>query len=417
MRAIFLTCALAISGCGGDTGAVDDFISKMAQAQCQWQYRCCTDAEIKQQTMGKYMDEPTCEKFAQLALQQQFDLQRLGVSQGRLTVDKAAVDACVAEQAMKACNPPPGTTPPPNPMGECTMDPCLTMFKGSTGANQACLIPDECAKGSHCVGAGNGTEGVCQPFQEENQICNSSSDCDPLVCNLYCAHQDFQCHVRSPLGGPCAYTIDPVTGNPIAPLLIECDPGDKNNVFCDPGSSTCQQLPGAGQPCLVPAPPGVFSSCDPDPTLELFCDQATMTCKAPGMVGDPCTTSQQCSRNAMLYCDRTTTPGKCAALPTLGQSCSQTGQCQMPYFCNFSKSPIVCDQPAQLGQACSFQQSCATGLYCATNNANPTCMSQLATGSPCTSSQMCLSGFCQFTTGGMGVCGQGTVSVMCIGRM
>jgi len=279
-----LACVLLITGCGGDTGPVDDFIQKLAQAECQWEFRCCTDAEIMQKEMMKFSDEATCEKFAVLALTEGLSLSKLGVKQGRLAVDKAAADACVAAQANKTCNMPGGMTTPPM---ACMVDPCTAVFVGSTPANEACLIGGECAKGSHCVGIGSGgTEGVCQPFQKEGEICNTSGDCDPTVCNLYCAHQDFKCHVRSPLGGPCAYTSDPVTGMPTTPLLLECD-NTMGNVYCDPDSSTCQGLPGEGEPCLNLMVPGVFAKCDT--SKGLFCDT---------------------SKGA---------PGTCSALPTLGQ--------------------------------------------------------------------------------------------------
>jgi hypothetical protein len=370
-----------ITGCGGDTGPVDDFIQKLAQAQCQWEFRCCTDAEIMQKEMMKFSDEATCEKFAVLALQEALDLDKLGVKQGRLAVDKASADACVAEQNNKMCNMPGGTTPPPM---ACMVDPCTQVFVGSTPANEACIIGGECAKGSHCVGSGSGTEGVCQPFQKEGEICNTSSDCDPSVCNLYCAHQDFKCHVRSPLGGPCAYTPDPVTGMPMTPLLLECD-ATLGNIYCDPDSSTCMGLPGEGEPCLALTIPGVFAKCDT--SQNLFCDT---------------------SKGA---------PGTCSALPTLGQQCNTTGQCQKPYFCNFSVSPAVCDQPAQLGQMCSFSKSCDTTLFCDMSAVPNTCKAKLAAGSMCTSSQMCLSSNCQFAGGvGTGTCTAGTTAVMCVGR-
>jgi hypothetical protein len=412
---LVLACAFLAAGCGGDPSAVDDYIKQVAQAQCQWEFRCCTDAEIKQKEMSKFMDEATCEKFVGLALTESLDLQKLGVRQGRLTVDKQSATACAAEQAMKACNPAPGTTPPPPMLGACTVDPCALVFKGSTPAGEACLLQGECAKGSHCVGAGNGAEGVCVPYQEENQICNSSSECDPLVCNLYCAHQDFQCHVRSPVGGPCAYTTDPVTGIPTTPLLLECD-NSAGNVFCDPETSTCQTLPGDGEPCLSPSPPGVFNSCDPSPTLSLVCDQSTKTCRGPGMLGDNCSTIQ-CSSKAMLYCDHSTATPTCKSLPSLGQSCAQSGQCAAPYFCNFNMAPASCDQPAQLGQMCSFQKGCDTGLYCDTQTTPSVCKSKLADGATCTSSQMCLSSICNFVTGGGLVCSPSTTSVQCVGRM
>jgi hypothetical protein len=415
-----LACALFVAGCGNaDTSSVDNYIKQMAQATCQWQYRCCTDAEIKLQEGTKYMDEPTCEKFAQLALTDSMALEKLGVKQGRIHVDQQQAQACIAQLTAKDCNPAPGSMTPPMMTMECAIDPCSAVFVGSTASNEACLLDGECAKGSHCVGANAGAEGVCVPYQQENQICNSSSDCDPSVCNLYCSQQDFQCHVRSPIGGPCAYTMDPVSGMPTLPVLLECD-NSMNNVYCDPMTNTCQQLPGAGQPCLSQPPPGVFRTCDPDPKLGLVCDTSggggMGICRGPGMLGDDCTTLP-CSTKDMLYCDRTMTPNTCKALPTLGQPCQGAGfQCQSPYYCNTTGAPpYLCAQPAQLGQTCSFTMRCDNNLYCDMMSATPTCKSQLPDGSTCTQSNMCQSGICTFNGTGQ-VCGQGTMTVQCVGR-
>jgi hypothetical protein len=284
------------------------------------------------------------------------------------------------------------------------------VFKGATAVGDACQFVNECVKGAHCVATGAGVEGVCVPYQEEKQICNSSSDCDPTVVNLYCAKQDFQCHLRSPAGGPCAFTIDPVTNMPTTPLKLECD-DTTGSLYCDATSMTCQTLPGSGQPCLMPPlPPGVFSAC----AAGLVCDTGgSNTCRGPGAVGDDCT---RIPCQTMLYCDRTVTPNSCKALPTLGEMCQASNfQCAKPYFCNTLMTPYVCAQPAQLGESCS-SIACDTGLYCDTTGATRTCKSKLADGSTCTSSQMCLSGICNFTGGTGGTCAVTPVTVQCIGR-
>ena len=187
----------------------------------------------------------------------------------------------------------------------------------------------------------------------------------------------------------------------------------------DPATKSCKALPGAGQPCLSPLPPGVGEQCDPNPSLDLVCDQGTgtgsiATCRAPGKLGDDCS---QFACGTDLYCDRSTANEVCQQLPGLGQACQASGgQCEKPYFCNFNKSPEVCDQPAQLGQDCS-QVTCDTGLYCdRTNFQNETCKAQLPDGAVCTSSDQCLSleCFAQGTTGQ--TCQPRATGVQCIGR-
>ena len=412
MTGIAAAAVLAGCGSGGNTGAVDDFIKSYATAQCAWQFRCCTDAEITQQEMGKFTDQATCVQFAELALQNTHYAEKLAVREGRISVDSAQASACVAEQQNKACNAAAGAPPPPPPTPG-TVDPCTLVFKGVTAVGDACQFANECIKGAHCVATGAGAEGVCVPYQEEKQICNMTSDCDPTVANLYCAKQDFQCHLRSPLGGPCAFTIDMASGMPTLPLKLECDNSTGVSLYCDPTSSTCQSLPGSGQACLMPPlPPGVGSTC----AAGLVCDSGaggSNTCRGPGMVGDDCT---RIACTSTLYCDRSIVPSTCKDLPSLGEQCSASGQrCATPYYCNTSVAPAICAQPAQLGDPCSFTIRCdPTTLYCDTAAAMPACKMKLPDGATCTGGQMCQSNNCTFTTGGQ-VCGPSTM-VQCAGR-
>ncbi|MCU1279125.1 MAG: hypothetical protein JWM53_2671 [bacterium] len=406
-----LVCASVAAGCGSpDPGGVDRFIKALAAAQCSWEFRCCTDAEIQQQEMGKFKDQATCEQFHQLALEDTMYAERLAVRQSRVKVDGTQADACAAEQMNRACNSATGMTTPPPPG---TVDPCTLVFKGATAVGDECQFATECVKGAHCVPTGaSGGQGVCVPYQEEKQICNASSDCDPSVANLYCAKQDFQCHLRSPVGGACAYKIDPTTSMPTTPLQLECD-NSTGTVFCDPASMTCKNLPASGEACLVaPLPPGVFNACRPG----LVCDMAGGTggtCRGPGQAGDDCT---RIACDPTLFCDRTVTPNTCKALPTLGEQCQAASfQCAKPYYCNTAMTPFVCAAPAQLGQPCSNSILCDTALYCDTAVAMPTCKSKLADGSSCTQSKMCLSNQCSFA-GGTGLCVASLVTVQCTGR-
>lgn len=371
---LLVMCAAVIGGCGSpDTAAVDDYIRRLAAAQCQWEFRCCTDAQIEQREMGKFKDQATCEEFRQLALEYTTSDERLAVRQGRLSVDRAQADACLAQRTALSCDPAPGSPPPPPSPG--MMNPCLLVFKGAAGAGDECRSISECAKGASCVFSG-GPTGVCVPHQQENEICNSSNDCDPSVANLYCAKQDFRCHRRSPAGGPCAYTIDMVTAMPKAPLLLECD-DSTGSLFCDPGAMTCRAMPTTGEPCLrAPLPPDVFASC----AAGLTCDPSggpPGICRGPGAVGEDC---------SFIFCEST-------------------------LYCDRAVTPNVCKQPAGLGAPCSFALPCEPSLYCDTAAAMPTCLQKLADGATCTQSQLCVSGQCFG-----GICIASPFGAQCIGR-
>ncbi|HZS42559.1 MAG TPA: hypothetical protein VFF06_37270, partial [Polyangia bacterium] len=343
---------LAGAGCGDPgTAQVDSFINSMAQQKCDWEFRCCTDAEITLEDGRKFMasDEGSCVPYRALELADELYIDRLAVREGRLRVDQDAAGACLDQMQNKACNTAPGMTPPP--IDPNAVDPCTKVFVGNTPVGNECLNASECVDGAHCVADVSAVgRGVCVPFQHEGDICNDAADCDPKVAQLYCSKKDFKCRVRAKLDEPCEYTVDSSGKNPALPLLVECD-NRLGNVYCDPTSGTCRQLPSDGEPCLSPPPPGVASSCDPDPTLQLVCDTSTGstsgTCRAPGKLGADCS-QFACAKE--FYCDRTAGAGTCAALPTLGEQCQNAGyRCADPYYCNTSTPPYVCDQPAQLG--------------------------------------------------------------------
>ena len=413
-RALVLACSLVLSACGSDnTSGIDDFIRNIATQQCDWEFRCCTDAEIKAQDGRKFTSQDDCVPYRQLALQDELYSSLLAARQGRMRLDHDHAHACMTQMMGMQCNPKPNQ---PATAPSMQLDACADVFVGTTAVGKACQFAMECEKGAHCVFNKQApTTGVCEPYQKEGDICNASADCDPSVTQLYCAQQDFRCHVRAKLGEKCAFTVDSA-GKPALPLLVECD-NSIGNVYCDPVSSTCKQLPAAGEPCLSPPPPGVTASCDPDPKLHLTCrtngTSSTGVCQGLAKNGEDCS-SVACDTG--LYCDSSTGLSTCRPLPTLNQSCASSGQCALPYFCNFNKSPATCDQPAQAGQPCSNGAICDVTLWCDTTQPTAVCRTKLADGSACTSDLQCLSNDCDATT--PRVCNPTPPSaVLCVGRM
>ena len=414
-RTSLLICSLLLPACGSDgTAAIDSFIQDVATQQCAWEFRCCTDGEIKTQDGRKFADQNGCVPYRQLSLEDELYTSRLAARQGRLRIDDKKAQACIASMMTRVCNARPGQPAPMPAMSN--VDACVSVFNGVTPVGQPCQFAGECVQGSRCVTDKlTPGSGVCVPYQKENEICNADGDCDPSVAQLYCAKQDFKCHVRAKLGDKCAYTTDSASRSSL-PLLLECD-ASVGNIYCDPASSTCKQLPGAGQPCLSPPPPGVSASCDPDPRLHLVC--RTTTGSTSGVCMGPAKQGEDCSNVACdtgLYCASATGARTCQLLPTLGQSCSTAGQCATPYFCNFAKSPATCDQPAQLNQPCSNGSVCDVGLYCDTTQPTALCKSKLADGASCMSSLECSSDDCSATSPRVCVPAQ-QGGVLCIGRM
>jgi hypothetical protein len=405
---------LLLPACGSDnTSGIDDFVESIATQMCGWEFRCCTDAEIKAQDARKYGTQDDCVPYRKLSLQDELYSNLLAARQGRVRLDHDKAQACVAQMMSMACNPKPNQPATPPSMG---LDACSGVFVGITSVGQPCQFAMECEKGAHCVfNKLTPSAGVCEPYQKQGDICNASSDCDAATPQLYCAPVDFKCHVRAKLGEKCAYTMDSA-GKPTLPLLMECD-DTIGNIYCDPVSSTCKQLPAAGEPCLSPPPPGVTSSCDPDPKLHLTCrttgTSTSGVCMGLAKNGDDCT-SIACDTG--LYCDSSTsTTRTCKPLPTVNESCSIAGRCALPYFCNFNKSPATCDQPAQLNQPCSNGAICDVTLWCDTTQVSPVCKAKLADGTACTSDLQCFSSDCNAST--PRVCNPTPPSaVLCVGR-
>ncbi len=416
----------ACNGSSGpaDVGPLNNFLQAQAQASCDWEFKCCTDAEIKTIDDGKYATDSSCVAYQQLSQEDSLYLARLAVSEGRLRVDSTHAAACLKELSARPCN---ALTPtvPTVPPTTTVPDDCALAVVGNTAVGDECIYATECVTGAHCV---NDTtvvgRGVCVPYQEVGAICNADADCDPSVTNIYCAQQDFKCHLRGEAGAACAYTLAANGTTPTLPLLLECDDSPTSGLYCDPTTSTCKTLPGDGQPCLSPLPPGITDACNPDPTLELTCagtlgtGTSGGTCKAPGKVGDNCATLP-CA--AGLYCNITSagtgTTEVCATLPTLGQPCAgPEQQCAKPYYCKFNATTDVstCTQPAELNQDCSAV-TCDTGLYCASTGTGEACAAQLPDGSPCEEALpgQCLSLFCSGTPS---ICQPTQTGIMCVGR-
>src|SRR5262245_18063384 len=99
------------AGCGTNTGDVDNFIQNVATEQCGWEFRCCKDSEIKQQDGRKFATMDDCVPYHKLQLQNQWYLDRLAATQGRLRVDTDKAAACIDQMNTMMCNPKPGAPP------------------------------------------------------------------------------------------------------------------------------------------------------------------------------------------------------------------------------------------------------------------------------------------------------------------
>lgn len=120
----------------------------------------------------------------------------------------------------------------------------------------------------------------------------------------------------------------------------KCNPHDLGgcgeDLVCDPMSTKCTELPGAGQPC--PA-----NTCKQGNT----CDG--IMCQPNPGEGQPCAGTGNC--NTGLFCDLMT--ATCAKLPVKGEPCP-TGQCAEGFACGATATcidtpPVACALPEAVG--------------------------------------------------------------------
>jgi hypothetical protein len=228
-----------------------------------------------------------------------------------------------------------------------------------------CHLDLPCAQGLYCVGSPNGhcsaTPGangdgcdrtldcgpslvcisqVCRAYgalgdpcvsNDPSAQCAASLDCVDGVCGHYPVPQKIgdACDPKGPacpsaLGqgkcvmGPSGYTCvlplqenDPCTGGP----LQNCDVA--RGLYCDPGTSTCKQLPKTGEPCTL-------GLCQPIFTVTCAGPIGAGTCQARKPLGAACTPSpneqqvipSECTLFTLCEPDPVTQQNVCTALQT-----------------------------------------------------------------------------------------------------
>ena len=83
------------------------FVESVAVQECAWEFRCCTDAEIKAQDSRKYTAQNDCVPYRRLSLQDELYSSMLAARQGRMRLDHDKSQACLTQMMSMACNPKP----------------------------------------------------------------------------------------------------------------------------------------------------------------------------------------------------------------------------------------------------------------------------------------------------------------------
>jgi hypothetical protein len=369
-RFALLLFAVPLAALTCDDARRDDPLSeRVAAAYCAHQFDCCSPFEITLMSSDRYETEAECLPFATLAARQQLGTVEGAIAQGRITVDAARADACLAAYRDQRCGNGAQTRMQPVPVPQAVspalnaadvLTSCPDMLIGHVPDGRACNLSLECTRGSRCVsgtsgggygigGAGGAlvaTPGVCARYQPEGEPCNLPSDCDPARHS--CHTPDYVCGPKSQRGEACTVQLD-ITGS----AVDDCDASQ--GLFCDQTfSSSCQRYPTDGEPCN----PFTFPQCDPAPELALTCNQFTGTCRRPGGEGEACGGPALPPCRADLACRPVQADGigTCGAIPTLGERCLD--RCASPAIC--AGSACVSPGAAAVGAPCAYDHECGS---------------------------------------------------------
>jgi hypothetical protein len=135
----------------------------------------------------------TCVERATLSADQQLALVATAFSEGLLTIDPTQASACVTAYQATSCTTLAGQTEP-DIQAALDSPACVGLFTGYIPVGERCDMTPECTLHSFCLSQGtdqnvtsingSGTLGICFPYQQAGDACNTSDDCDlTLACS------------------------------------------------------------------------------------------------------------------------------------------------------------------------------------------------------------------------------------------
>jgi hypothetical protein len=334
----------------------------MAAATCAWRFRCCSGKEIEQLSAGGYATVEGCLPAELANAQSQLSASRAGVAAGRLVLDPAAADACIAALEGASCNlVVPFMTGPASSL-DAAARACLAAFVGQVGRGGACYLQGECAAPATCKFLSSGLEDSPSPtpgtcvVAHAGDSCATDFFCDPAA-GLYCNFTSSRCTAAPVEGQPCME---------VGMVPIDCD-GD---LVCDDG--ICRHLPRADEPCSTSA--AAATACDPDPSLQLTCVGSSFNgsgiCEPPAGLGEPCGGSglPPCLPGLICVGAVGASVGACGPPPGPGEPCASGYLCGMSSTCDLATGICRLSGAARVGEPCTVDTDCAS-LYCTTNAA------------------------------------------------
>jgi hypothetical protein len=133
----------------------------------------------------------SCEDRATVAFSQQLALVATAVSEGLMVINASAAASCFATYQDVRCADLQSTFPD----AQAALANCGGVFTGAISFGERCDMTAECIPRYFCLSqgtgqnvsslSGSGSLGTCYPYEQLNQACNTSSDCDPST-GLFC---------------------------------------------------------------------------------------------------------------------------------------------------------------------------------------------------------------------------------------
>jgi hypothetical protein len=134
----------------------------------------------------------SCEDRASVAFSEQLALVATAVSEGLMVINAGAASSCFVTYQDLACNDLQSTLPD----AQAALGGCGGLFTGLIPFGERCDMSAECIPHFFCLSQGTGQNvssllgsgslGTCYPYEQIDQACNTSADCDPsaaLVCD------------------------------------------------------------------------------------------------------------------------------------------------------------------------------------------------------------------------------------------
>ncbi|MBW2701611.1 MAG: hypothetical protein JRF33_12415 [Deltaproteobacteria bacterium] len=362
LASVHLACQTHTGG-GGEKLALDDFADGMKGAYCDHIEKCGLE------WFWKSEEDMCCEDLFWQSTDA-FEILVESVQAGRLRYDGESAHECLSSFLSAECYFSADTYQ--NLM-------CDRAFTGEVDEGGTCYQNVECGEGFRCVGC----PGICQPFKELGEPCDSQSECNQAVAD--CLEGGLDTRVCTELGDEgdiCDYRWDCKEG-------LTCD---RDN---EPGI------------CTTPASEGDTCTSEEDCQAFLLC--VNQSCSGPAGQGEPCEIDRlkpEVRWNACapgLYCDANWLDGEelgtCLSKKDSGLECRSFYECRTGLLCidlwrdpeTYQIVPGQCGTPIQAQDLCTpgtIEPECDFTLYC--DGQSGTCKPRPVLDDSCSDEARCL---------------------------